>query len=164
MTIGELSRIAEIDRSEEIVQQYRQRGDALEIVRVDVRADTTVAHRDEAWRAMVHTCAALLGAIEDHRLIGVAIYDRSQADEPAQLAALYVSRAHRRTGVGRALTAEVERRARAGGARRLYVSATPTRATVDFYLGYGFRPLAEPNARLLAKEPEDVHMALALDP
>ena len=57
---------------------------------------------------------------------------------------------------------EIVRLARADGAKRLYVSATPTRATVDFYSKRGFEPLAQPNERLLALEPEDIHMAMAL--
>jgi hypothetical protein len=50
------------------------------------------------------------------------------------------------------------RLARADGARRLYVSATPTRATVDFYLRQGFEPLVVPNEKLFALEPDDIHM------
>jgi hypothetical protein len=44
----------------------------------------------------------------------------------------------------------------------LYVSATPTRGTVDFYVSQGFTPLATPDERLFALEPEDIHMERVL--
>jgi ribosomal protein S18 acetylase RimI-like enzyme len=73
-----------------------------------------------------------------------------------------VTRTYRRKGIACALTNEVVQRARADGARRLYVSATPTRATVEFYMKQGFEPLAAPNERLFVLEPDDIHMELKL--
>jgi predicted N-acetyltransferase YhbS len=73
-----------------------------------------------------------------------------------------VTRTHRRSGIGCELTNEVVRLARAEGAGRVYVSATPTRATVDFYMKRGFEPVATPNETLFALEPDDIHMELRL--
>ena len=87
---------------------------------------------------------------------------RASPDSPANLAVLHVTRPWRRHSVGRELTDEVVRLARADGAQRLYVSATPTRWTVDFYMSQGFMPLATPDERLIALEPEDVHMERVL--
>jgi GNAT superfamily N-acetyltransferase len=166
MPVTELGRIAEIDRSERIVQQYRARGSALELVDVDIRAsrwsEAGVQHHLAEWSPLLDAGGVLLGAFDGERLVGVAVYDRSLPDEPARLAALYVSRSHRGRRLGRALTDRVIGLARADGAARLYVSATPTRATVDFYIAAGFEPLATPNAQLLALEPEDIHLALPL--
>jgi predicted N-acetyltransferase YhbS len=69
-----------------------------------------------------------------------------------------VTKPWRRYGIGCALTNEVIRLARIEGAPRLYVSATPTRGTVDFYMRQGFVPVATPNERLFALEPDDIHM------
>ena len=80
------------------------------------------------------------------------------AETPANLAVLHVTKPWRRHGVGCALTNEVVRLARAEGVQRLYVSATPTRGTLDFYLSQGFMPLATPDERLFALEPEDIHL------
>jgi hypothetical protein len=44
------------------------------------------------------------------------------------------------------------------GARFLYVSATPSQATIHFYLGLGCVPTAHPDPALLALEPEDIHL------
>jgi hypothetical protein len=48
--------------------------------------------------------------------------------------------------------------AREAGANALYVSATPTENTVDFYLGRGCVLALEPDASLLAAEPHDIHL------
>src|SRR6266496_6627901 len=46
---------------------------------------------------------------------------------------LYVSRSHRQQGIGRALFREAQAIAHARGAQALYISATPTENTVNFY-------------------------------
>lgn len=48
--------------------------------------------------------------------------------------------------------------ARAMGAERLYVSATPSRRTIDFYLRLGFTVSPSPDPELYALEPEDIHL------
>lgn len=169
MAIAEIVRIAEIDRSEHITQQYQSRKGVLALIDVDIQAPRwgdpgarPLQEYVDEWRTLVERGGALLGAFDADRLVGVAIYDRSFPGEPARFAVLHVTRSHRRKGIGGALTREVVRVARLDAAERLYVSATPTRATVDFYLSHGFEPLATPNERLLALEPEDIHLALPL--
>jgi GNAT superfamily N-acetyltransferase len=169
MAVDELARIAEIDRSERITQQYRQRDGALELIEVDIDAprwgepgEHPVRHYFESWKPMLDDGGLLLGAFDDDRLVGFAIYLRSIEEGLSQLAVLHVTRTHRRHGVGRDLSGEVVRRARQDGAKRLYVSATPTRSTVDFYMAQGFEPLEIPNERLYALEPDDIHMELRL--
>ena len=84
------------------------------------------------------------------------------AEGLANLSALFVSRKHRRKGIASLLTEEVSRLARADCARRLYVSATPSRPTVEFYRSHKFKPTDEPNEKLFALEPDDIHMILEL--
>jgi len=169
MTIDELDRIGEIDRSERITQQYTAAGGSLELVDVDIHAarwgeprEHPVQHYVDEWRPVLEAGGTLIGAFDGDVLVGFAVYNPSISEGLAQLTALHVSRPYRGTGVGCALSDEVVRRARADGAGRLYVSATPTRATVDFYMGRGFEPLAVPDARLFALEPDDIHLEMRL--
>jgi N-acetylglutamate synthase-like GNAT family acetyltransferase len=104
-----------------------------------------------------------VGAFEADVLAGVAIYRPRISEDMGDLAVLHVSQTHRRRGVGSLLTEEGARLARADGARRLYVSATPTAATVDFYRSHGFAPTDEPDQALFALEPDDIHMIRELD-
>jgi GNAT superfamily N-acetyltransferase len=173
MAPAELERIAEIDRSEHITRQYSYRGGVLESREVDIRAtpwDPTGAGEHSvqanlaAWRPILERGGTLLGAFEADVLAGVAIYRPRISEDMGDLAVLHVSRTYRRRGVGSLLTEEVARLARADGARRLYVSATPTAATVDFYRSHGFAPTDEPDQALFALEPADIHMIRELDP
>jgi hypothetical protein len=48
--------------------------------------------------------------------------------------------------------------ARRAGDREIVVSATPSKNTMRFYCGRGYRPMPRPLPELLDLEPEDVHM------
>jgi GNAT superfamily N-acetyltransferase len=120
------------------------------------------AEFETGWRTFVPASGCALGAFDGARLVGIATLRRGVRPGTDQLEALFVDRAHRRMRVAAALVAEIEARARAGGARRLYVSATPSESAVGFYTSRGFVPVTEPIPELLALEPEDVHMVLEL--
>jgi hypothetical protein len=51
---------------------------------------------------------------------------------------------------------------RARGAALLYISATPTENTIDFYRGCGAVVNPAPDAVLYAQEPDDIHMLCAV--
>lgn len=168
MEPSELRRIGEIDRSEHVTREYSYRRGSLLPQTVDVLVptwsrsgdhDDSVQGRIDAWQPILDRGGTLVGAFDaDDTLAGVAIYRPHLADGVANLAVLYVSRSHRRRGVGSLLAGEVMRLARADGARRLYVSATPSGAAVEFYRRHGFAPTDGPDAALFALEPDDIHM------
>ena len=95
MTPSELTQIAEIDRSERITQQYRQRGRVLELIDVDIDAprwgeegEAAIEFRVEEWTRMVNAGGVPIGAFDGDHLIGFAIYVKASGDHPAQLAVL----------------------------------------------------------------------------
>jgi len=105
------------------------------------------------------------GAFEDGGLIGVVIVHGNFIGinkDQLQLEFLHVSRAHRKTGLGAKLFHLARAVARERGARSLYVSATPSRNTVNFYLRHGCRLAKEPEPELFAREPEDIHLECEL--
>ncbi|WP_310635424.1 GNAT family N-acetyltransferase [Burkholderia cenocepacia] len=75
-----------------------------------------------------------------------------------QLKFLHVSHDWRGCGLGVQLYRAAQVQARAMGAERLYVSATPSRHTIDFYLRLGFTVSMAPDPELYALEPEDIHL------
>ncbi len=108
---------------------------------------------------------AFLGVFDAEALIGMAVLESARigrASDQMQLAYLYVSRAYRGRGVGMQLFDAAVSVAREAGANALYVSATPTENTVDFYLNRGCVPAPEPDPRLLAAEPDDIHLLFRL--
>ena len=163
----ELDRIGEVDRSEHVTHEYTYREGALEKRGADTRVpdwsrsgdhEHSVRGRANAWRPVLERGGTLVGAFDGGRLVGFAIYRPELAEALANLSALFVSRDYRRSGIGSRLAEEVARLARADGARRLYVSATPSSSTVEFYRSHGFEPTDEPDAELFALEPDDIHM------
>ena len=105
------------------------------------------------------------GAFASDTMVGaVALESRfiGRARDTLQLKFLHVSRSQRKTGLGGTLLERAIARARALGARRLYVSATPSENTVGFYLRRGRRLAAEIDEALFALEPEDIHLELDL--
>lgn len=101
------------------------------------------------------------GAFAGGRIVGIAVLEHGffGADGGTlQLSFLHVSAETRGTGVGKHLFELARREARVRGARRIYVSATPTERTVRFYLARGCQVLAEPDPRLFELEPEDIHL------
>lgn len=107
------------------------------------------------------------GLFDDSRLVGVAVLEARFIGDPQdqlQLDFLHVSNGYRDQGLGRRLfnlaAAEAGRR----GARRLYISATPSQHTIGFYLGLGCSVMAEPDPELFALEPEDIHLEYRIEP
>jgi ribosomal protein S18 acetylase RimI-like enzyme len=171
MAASELDRLGEIDRSEHVAREYSYRDGRLEARVADIAVpgwsptgdhEHSVPSRIAAWRPLLDEGGTLVGAFDADAIAGVAIYRPHLTPRVANLAVLHVSRSHRRMGVASLLTDEVARLARADGARRLYVSATPSDSAVGFYRSYGFEPIDEPNEALFALEPEDIHMILEL--
>jgi len=167
----ELSRIAEIDRSEHVTREYIRRGASLEQREVDIQVppwsregahDHSIRGKINAWQPTLDGGGLLLGAFEDEILVGFAVLQPDLTPDMANLAVLHVSGSHRRQGVGALLTQEVVSLARSSGARQLYVSATPSAPTVDFYKSEGFELVTKPHAELLRAEPDDIHMILNL--
>ncbi len=112
---------------------------------------------------------AFIGAFDapgpGQRLAGVMILESrfiGREGDTLQLKFLHVSRAYRDRGLGTVLFREAERLAREHGAKRLYISATPSEHTINFYLGRGCIVTAEPDRELWELEPEDIHLECRL--
>lgn len=101
------------------------------------------------------------GVFDAAKLAGVVVLDNKRIGDgrdQLQLKFLHVSRSYRRTGMGAQLFGLAKTTAREQGARRLYVSATPSENTINFYLRLGCVLAEEPDRDLFALEPEDIHL------
>lgn len=105
--------------------------------------------------------AIFLGVFEGDRLVAVAVLDRvpiGPRRDLLQLSFLHVGHGHRGRGLGVELFEEAARLGSELGAKGLYVSATPSEHTIDFYLRRGCRPTDAPDPELFEREPEDIHL------
>ena len=167
----EFERFGEIDRSERINAQYVFEAGGLRLQPVDIDvagwAPGAVASHVEGLHELHAAGGSVLGAFEGARLVGVGGLDVRPVEsmpDVFKLEPLHVSAAHRGQGVGKRLTFELARRAAGLGASGLYISATPTRNTVDAYLRMGAEVLARADPKLLGLEPEDIHLLLPVRP
>lgn len=100
----------------------------------------------------------VFGAFDNDKLAGVSALGNRTWGNMAHLSFLHVSKDYRKQGIGRQLIKLVENEALQRGYKRLYVSATESVSTVDFYMNYGFRPTKEVIKELYEEEPNDIHM------
>jgi len=96
-------------------------------------------------------------SVLDGRWIGAGL-------DMLDLTFIHVTRALRGRGLGGPLLDRSAELARARGAKRLYVSASNSRKTVDFYLRRGLQLAAAPDPALHAIGPTDIHLELLLNP
>ena len=101
------------------------------------------------------------GVFEKNALVGVAILESrfigSQRDT-LQLKFLHVSRDCRKQGWGTRLFNIAVDKAKMLGAKKLYISATPSENTVNYYMRLGCVLATEIDPELFALEPEDIHL------
>ncbi len=170
-TLGpaEAELLRQIDRSERVEEVYSVRDGllALRPERWEVKGfdPPELEQLVERQRRLCAAGGALLGAFEAGRIVGMASVERKlrgPARDRVKMDILYVSASFRGRGVARRLL-ELSAAAAGGmGAAFLYLSATPSRHTVDFYLRCGARLVAQADPELLALEPEDIHLELPL--
>ncbi len=101
------------------------------------------------------------GAFENDKLIGVAILESKfigSQHGTLQLKFLHVSRDCRGQGLGARLFNLAVEKAKELGAKKLYISATPSEHTVNTYLRLGCALTTEIDPELFALEPDDIHL------
>ena len=152
-----------------IEQRYELRGGAL--VLLDERIEVPrwgqayyVARLPRLYTSFDHDGGGW-SVFDDDRLVAIAVLDGRWmgADlDTLDLTFIHVSRELRGSGVGGELFDRTATLARERGAKRLYVSSSDSRATVDFYTRRGLRLADPPDAALSALEPTDVQLVLDL--
>lgn len=104
-------------------------------------------------------------AFEEQELMGRAILENrciGVNQDTLQLKFLHVSRDHRRHGLGTELFSMAVERAKMLGAKKLYISASPSENTISYYLRLGCVPTTEIDPDLFALEPDDIHLEYLL--
>ncbi len=165
LTRDEVPRIWTIDRSEVINSLYYLDNGALLLTAKHFDARGWPPGDVETYTLRLHACFErggwFYGLFDGDRLVGVAVLESRFIGQPAdqlQLDFLHVSNGYRDQGLGRRLFELAAGEARRRGAHRLYISATPSQHTIDFYLGLGCFVAPQPDPDLLALEPEDIHL------
>ncbi len=161
----EIEKVWAIDRSEVVENLYRLENGALllEPRRFDIHG--WPPGEAEKYTPLLVECfdrgGWFHGLFDEERMIGAAVLEAKfigRQKDRLQLKFLHVGKAHRRRGLGKQLFELAKAEARERGAKRLYVSATPSENTIDFYRRLGCVVAAELDPELYALEPEDIHL------
>ena len=165
----DLDRVWAIDRGEQIDGLYTVVQGRLQRGTRNIQVPGWPPGEREAYAPLLRACwqrgGWCRGLFAADRLVAAAFVDtvwRGRRQDQLQLEFLHVDRAHRGRGLGRHLFTGAAAAARARGAHQLYVSATPSLHTVDFYLAAGCRLAREPDPELFALEPADIHLIFGL--
>ncbi|MCA9839304.1 MAG: GNAT family N-acetyltransferase [Trueperaceae bacterium] len=162
---NEIRKIWTIDRSETFENSYY-----LEKGQLKLKAHYFEAHgwppdEDEKYTPVLLDCFDRGGwfyaLFDKDALIAIAVLEAKfigREDDQLQLLFFHVSSPYRGQGLGKRLFELAKTEALSRGARRLYISATPTENTIRFYLKQGCHLMVEPDPELFALEPEDIHL------
>ena len=165
----ELPLIWSIDRAEEINNVYHFRNGALVLEPEYYDMQGWPPGEQEQYYPLLEDCfkrgGFFLGAFEKEKLVGVAVLEEkliSSKKDTLQLKFLHVSCDIRKQGLGKKLFMIAADKTRSLGAKKMYVSATPSENTVNFYRYLGCELAEEVDAELFVFEPEDIHLEYGL--
>lgn len=160
--------LAGFRRRQQVTAVWRASPQGLVLVPVDVVADWDAGElaRKAAELRVVAEAGGSVRVVEDGgQVIGFAAVGARRfgtGGRYVQLVQLHVSGPYRGRGLGRALLRAAADDARRAGAGAVYISAHPARESQAFYRAQGCAEAAEPDDLLVAEEPYDVHLELAL--
>ena len=108
---------------------------------------------------------ALFGAFYRGILKGISCVENELAGKSkdmVNLTLLWVSKDLRRNGIAKELLELCKLEGRKRNVNKMYISAAPSKNTVDFYLSMGCLKTEEIDYVMYEKEPEDIHLELRL--
>ena len=165
----EIEQIWSIDRREVIDHVYYLRDGELVLEPEHYDMAGWPPGEQDHYQPILYDCfdrgGTFWGAFDDSRLVAAAVLESKfigRQRDRLQLKFLHVGRPYRKAGLGRELFAIAVAKATELGARSLYISATPSENTVDFYRHLGCVLTSEVDPELYALEPEDIHLAYAI--
>ena len=161
----EIEKIWTIDRAEVIENIYYFQNGSLILQPEHYDLQGWPPGESEQYMPILVDCfdrgGTFYGAFQYGELKGVAVLDNKfigQNKDQLQLKFLHISRSYRKRGLGKLLFNKAVERAREMNARKLYVSATPSENTVNFYKNMGCVVTREVDQELFELEPEDIHL------
>jgi predicted N-acetyltransferase YhbS len=166
---SEIQQIWTIDRSEEIWNIYVFEKGALVLTPAYFLAEGWPPGEAEKYTPVLLDCFErggwFYGFFDGLQLVAIAVLESAMIGKNKdllQLKELHVSQGYRNLGLGKKLFELAKEMARQRGARGLYISATPSEHTIQFYMRQGCVLSAAPDPDLFAFEPEDIHLECAI--
>lgn len=161
----EIPLVWHIDRREIIQNIYHRRDGKLVLVPDYFDVQGWQPGEAEHYTPILTDCfdrgGTFWGAFEDAKIVGTAVLESKfigTKHDTLQLKFLHVSRDQRKQGLAKKLFLLAVEKAELLGAKKLYISATPSENTINFYIHLGCTLTTELHPELFALEPEDIHL------
>lgn len=161
--------LGEIDRSEIVEEMYYFRNGELELANEyhDVKGWDLNELRSYIARLqdIYNRKGTIYGAFDNGKIVGLAALESKfmgKNKDQIKFDMLYISSNYRKRGISKSLVNLLIEKAKELGAKKLYISATPSKNTVDFYMAIGAKVTGEIDKELYESEPYDIHMELEL--
>ncbi|MFT3891948.1 MAG: GNAT family N-acetyltransferase [Anaerolineales bacterium] len=163
---AEIPLVWQIDRREIIENVYHLRDGKLVLEPDHFDAQGWPPNEAEIYTPILLDCfdrgGFLWGAFDDDgKIIGVSVLESKfigSKHDTLQLKFLHVSHGVRKQGLGTKLFHLAAEKAKSVGAHKLYISATPSKNTINYYMRLGCVLATEIDPDLFALEPEDIHL------
>ncbi len=171
LAADEVEKIWSIDRAEIISAVYYIIEDKLVLKDEHYDMTTWPLGEPEIYAPLLQECHQrggwFLGVFDGDTLVAVSVLDThflGPQNDSLQLKFLQISQNYRGLGLGRELFHRAAAEAARRGARKMYISATPSEHTIHFYMKNGCCRTATPDPVLYALEPEDIHLEYEISP
>ena len=165
----EIEKVRNIDRSEIVEQIYYFKDGQLiledEFYHINGWDPSELEQSVKHLHDINDRNGALLGAFDGDRLIAISALESEfigRKKDQLQLYFHHVDSHYKHSGIGGKLLKKIMVKAKKLGAKKLYISATPSKNTIEFYMHMGCRLASELNPKLYRMEPEDIHLELTL--
>ena len=160
--------INRIDRSETVDKVYYHRDGqlVLEDEHFEISNDwwlteEVVKNLQPRVESIAENGGYVLGAFDERRIVGICALDSQFfSKKRLNIDIMFVNRRYRGKGIGTKFMEMLKEEAINREAKQLYVSATPSENTVNFYRKFGFKVAKKVEPELFEREPEDIHMTL----
>jgi GNAT superfamily N-acetyltransferase len=175
MAPEEISRIGEVDRAESIAGSFVVTRDETGFgLKADFVAfekpipvpswdESGVEHRVNLWKPHLEGGGLLYGAFGADRLVGFVLLGPRRRDASAEVVALFVDNSYRQQGVGDAVMAWAENKARELEISALFVHSNPAESASRFYLKVGFEIVGLISKEIVRGLSGDITMAKRLE-
>jgi predicted N-acetyltransferase YhbS len=169
LTRSEIPYVWQIDRSEVIDNIYYLREGQLVLEPEHYDMHGWPSGEPEHYTPLLLDCfdhgGHFWGAFAGDLLIGTVVLENrfiGNQKDTLQMKFLHVSNHSRKQGLGKKLFLLAAEKAIELDAKKMYISATPSENTVNFYLQLGCVLTTEIDEKLFELEPEDIHLEYKL--
>jgi GNAT superfamily N-acetyltransferase len=165
----EISKLRDIDRSETVNQIYYAIDGSL-VLRdkhydVPKWSDGALRGYMKALTELFDRGGVIFGVFDDEKMVGIMALGSKMIGKNRDrivLDFMHISKDYRKRGLGKRLVDMARSEAKKMNARKLYISACPTKNMVDFYMKNGAIVTEDIDKEMFEKEPDDIHMEVVL--